>query len=338
VLTLLSSIPDGLLTTTAADLHRILPGPTLFHLPGRKPGPLFVSVLLHGNEDTGLKAIQQVLRKHSAQTLPRALSVFVGNVAAARENVRRLERQPDFNRVWPGTDAEPTPESHMMQRVVDEMRGRNVWASIDIHNNTGLNPHYACINRIEPRFLQLANLFSRIAVYVTRPLGVQSAALARLCPALTVECGKPGNEAREGHCAAFVDAVLHLAEIPTHSVAAHDIDLYHTVGIAKMSNGTSFSFTDTAADTLLDANLDHLNFRELPAGTRFAAVRDERSMPLHVTDESAADVTGEYFEIVRGELRTRRPVMPAMLTLNELSIQQDCLCYLMERLGVRGEA
>ena len=53
-----------------------------------------------------------------------------------------------------------------------------MFASIDIHNNTGLNPHYGCVNRLDPPFLHLATLFSRIVVYFKRPLGVQSAAFA----------------------------------------------------------------------------------------------------------------------------------------------------------------
>jgi hypothetical protein len=38
----------------------------------------------------------------------------------------------------------------------------------------------------------------------------------------------------------------------------------------------------------------------------------------------------------RGELLTRRVVMPSMLTLDERVIRQDCLCYLMERFPIPG--
>jgi hypothetical protein len=53
--------------------------------------------------------------------------------------------------------------------------------------------------------------------------------------------------------------------------------------------------------------------------------------PLEVWDEAGVAVADRYFEVVNGELRTRRSVMPAMLTLDERIIRQDCLCYLMER-------
>src|SRR6516165_8242818 len=54
---------DTLLDAPAGELWRYLRGPSLFRLPGRRIAPLFVSVLLHGNEDTGWRAIQAVLRR-----------------------------------------------------------------------------------------------------------------------------------------------------------------------------------------------------------------------------------------------------------------------------------
>ena len=88
MLTVLDTLPERFLDTPARELHRVLPGPTLIHLPGRRPTPLFVSVLLHGNEDSGVVALQRVLRAHAGRELPRALSILVGNVAAAREGLR----------------------------------------------------------------------------------------------------------------------------------------------------------------------------------------------------------------------------------------------------------
>jgi succinylglutamate desuccinylase len=331
MLTIRDSLPEGFLYASAGGLHQVLCGPTLIHVPGRHPRPLFVSVLLHGNEDTGLKAAQAVLARYQNRELPRAMSLFVGNVQAAAADQRHLDGQPDYNRVWPGADTMGLPEHAMMRQVVAEMRAREVFASIDIHNNTGLNPHYACVNRLEQPFLHLATLFSRIVVYFKRPLGVQSAALAPLCPAVTVECGKPGDAAAEEHAARFLDAALHLDHFPPHAVAKHDLDLYHTVGTVKVPEAVSLSF-DGAADVRFDHALDHMNFRDVQPGTHFADVAAHCLTPVKVWDENGADVTDRYFSLAGGELRTRRAVTPSMLTLNERVIRQDCLCYLMERL------
>jgi len=51
MLTELTQVPEALYEAEATELHSILGGPTLIHLAGRRPEPLFLSVLLHGNEN-----------------------------------------------------------------------------------------------------------------------------------------------------------------------------------------------------------------------------------------------------------------------------------------------
>lgn len=331
MLSVLDHLPAGLLDLPAGELHRMLRGPTLIHLPGRREQPLFASVLLHGNEDTGWEALRVFLRNQGGRELPRAFSVFIGNVEAARLRRRFLDGQPDYNRIWtdvPGTEHQP--ERAMMREVVRQMRARDVFASVDIHNNTGLNPHYACVRRLDPRFLQLATLFSRTVVYYRKPDGVQTEAFSPWCPAVTVECGQPGRPYGVEHAADFLHACLNLAEIPSHPVADQDIDLYHTVAIVKVPAEVSVDL-DEHADIRLAADLDHLNFRELPVNTVLARVRPGSGARLHVYDEHGRDVADRYLRIVDNEIRTVVPVMPSMFTLNVTAIRQDCLGYLMER-------
>lgn len=331
-LTMLDALPAGLLNAQACDLHSILTGPTLIHLSGRRPEPLFASVLLHGNEDTGLKAVQAVLQKYTGRELPRAFSLLIGNIAAARAGVRRLENQVDYNRVWPGADDTTHPESAIMARVVEEMKVRKVFASIDIHNNTGFNPHYACINRLDPHFLHLARLFSRIVVYFIRPPGVQSAAFADICPAITVECGKAGAGVADNHAESLVEAALHLDHFPEHPLHQQELDLYHTVATVKVPESIDFLFGQGEAGIVFEAELDHFNFRELQPGTCFGRVDSGYRIPLEVWDEEGLEVTAKYFELSEGLLLTRRTFIPAMITRDERVVRQDCLCYLMERL------
>ena len=338
MLTTLDHIPAGFLEASAGGLHQVLPGPTLIHLPGRKPDPLFVSVLLHGNEYTGLKAIQNVLGRYITSELPRALSIFIGNVEAAAVGLRRLDGQLDYNRVWPGaevtTEIAESAEYRMTGQVVDEMRKRNTFASIDVHNNTGLNPHYGCINDLRSEFLHLATLFSHTVVYFLRPRGVQSAAFAKICPAVTLECGKPDDAAAADHATRFIEAVLHLDHFPDRPLAPGDVNLFHTVATVKVSEERSFSFGELDADLELDPQIDHMNFRELEPGTRFGRVMPGSPMPVVALAEDGRDVTSDFFAARDGELLLSRGAMPSMLTLDERIIRQDCLCYLMERYAL----
>ena len=328
----IENLPDGLLDASVESLAELLGGPTLMHLPGRRPQPLFVTVLAHGNESTGFYALQALLKKYRDQELPRALSVFIGNVDAAAEGQRFLDGQADYNRVWPGTGQQEAPEALMMQQVVDSQRARRAFASIDVHNNTGINPHYGCINRVDNQFLHLASLFSRTVVYFIRPLGVQSMAMSYVCPAVTIECGKPDHEYGMAHACDYMDACLHLSELPQHPVASHDVDLFHTVAIVKIPGDISFGFDEGVADLQLVRNIDHLNFRELPAGTALGRIRPGAAVRLDVSDDNNQSVYDRYFSVEDNTLLTARPLMPSMFTLDEKIIRQDCLGYLMERL------
>ena len=80
MLTVLDHLPEQLLEKAAHELSDILSGPTLIHLNGARSRPLFVSVLLHGNETTGWEAIKQYLKSQQGKILPRSLSIFIGNV------------------------------------------------------------------------------------------------------------------------------------------------------------------------------------------------------------------------------------------------------------------
>lgn len=329
-LSILPALPEGLLDLPAGSLHTVLDGPSLIHLQGRQQPPLFVSVLLHGNEDTGWEAIKRILRKYEATQLPRSLSLFIANISAAKQGLRRLDGQQDYNRIWGEGDS---PEHKLAQQVLHEMQARQVHAAIDIHNNTGRNPHYACINRLATPFFHLATLFGRTVVYFTKPDSVLSMAFAELCPAVTLECGQAGEESGIEHAVELVDACLHQSQIPEHPVAAGDIHLFHTMAIIKVPEDVSFHFNgDPHVDITFDAELDRLNFRELPVGTVIGRANGCEGAVLEAWNEQGMNVAELYFEVVEGDIVLKRPVMPSMLTLDERVIRQDCLCYFMERL------
>ncbi len=328
----LDCLPDGILTVTPDSLHTLLPTPTLIHLQGLQPEPLFISVLLHGNEPTGFLALQMLLKKYSIQTLPRSVSVFFGNVQAAKHGLRHLDNQPDFNRIWPGTELSECEETRMMQEVYDIMAEKQPFASIDIHNNTGLNPHYACINRLDYPFLQLASLFGRLVVFFTRPKGVQSNSFAEICPAVTLECGRPGQQYGVEHAFEFLNSCINLTALPDHPLPDRDLAIYHTVAQVKIRDNIRFSFTDSDKDLFLDGELESMNFTEIVPGTLFGTVNLSNQMPVIAEDEHGNNVTDKFFTVRNKQLLIRRRTMPSMLTLDERVIKQDCLCYLMERL------
>jgi hypothetical protein len=262
--------------------------------------------------------------------------LFVGNIAAAKANVRTLATQTDYNRTWPGTLHIDRPEAALMREVADIVSAAKPFASIDIHNNTGHNPHYACVNELDEPYLHLARLFSRTIVYFKKPVGVQSAAMSRVCPAVTVEAGRVGGKAGIAHAADFIHAALALSHFPGHPVPDGDIDLMQTLAIIKVPETASFSFDGGDADFQFRADLDHLNFSELNAGTVFGRLGGTRQRRLDVLPGADVESIGNYFDYKNGEIGLSRRVIPSMLTLDPNAVRLDCLGYLMHRIGRDG--
>jgi len=324
-----NTLPEGLLDAEPTELLELLGAPTLIHLEGENKKPLFVCTLLHGNETTGFYAVQQLLKEYQNTPLPRSISIFIGNVEAAEQEQRRLDSQLDYNRIWPGTHYSDSAETDMMKTICNIMRKHKPFASIDIHNNTGYNPHYACVNILNPHCLQLAGIFGNKVVYFTSPKGVQSSAFSDFCPAIVLECGQSGDSDGITHSLNLLRNILSLEAIPEGH--PEHINLHHTV--ARVTIPERFTIgTDNKADICLDADLESRNFHQLSTGSVFANINPSSKARLVVNNESHEDVTEEFFNIQDNIVTLKKDIIIAMYTTNERAIRQDCLCYLMERI------
>lgn len=329
-------LPDGFLDAEGPELAELLGGPSLIHLPGERPAPLFVALLLHGNEITGLKAVQRLLRDYPGRALPRALSLFVGNVEAATVGMRRLPEQADYNRIWPLADdtpaVAPCPETDMALAVYREMAERRPFAAVDVHNNNGRNPHYACINRLEPAWLQLGRRFSRRVLYFTDPAGTLTAAFSRLAPSVTLECGPVGDASGIDHAAVFLGELLRAAGLTHVAPASDEIDLYRSVARLSVPESASVGVGDRRAQLHLTPDLEDLNWRPQAAGRPLARIDGVDGLVVRARDPRGTDVTADYLRRRGDTLELARAVTPSMFTTDVRIVRQDCLGYLLEPL------
>lgn len=327
-------LPQGFLDARADELAGLLGGPALIHLPGERPAPLFVALLLHGNETTGLQAVQQLLHGFRGRALPRALSLFVGNVDAAAAGMRRLPEQPDYNRIWPQADdcpvVAPCPETDLALAVCRALAPRRPFAAVDIHNNNGRNPHYACINELRPAWLQLARRFGRRVLYFTDPAGTLSASFSRLAPAVTLECGRVGDAAGVDHAVAFLGELLRAPGLPHVAPAAGEVDLYRSAARLTVPETVSIGVGDSRAQLHLPPDLEDMNWWPQAAGTPLARIEGLDGTVLDVRDPRGADVAGDYLRRRGDVLELARGVTPAMFTTDTRIVRQDCLGYLLE--------
>ena len=323
----LHGLPDGFFDISSAKIRSLFPNPTLIHLDGKDPNFLFISILLHGNEYTGLKVMQKVLAEH-AQDLPRSILMFIGNVRATEANRRYLPDQVDYNRCWPGTELEASATSQMMQRVVEIAHGLPLFAAIDIHNNTGKNPHYACITDPNMQNQNLAARFNRVGM-VFNHRGVSTMAFDGICPAITLECGLPGDPQGIEHACRFVEGMLTLDELPQSQPTRHALHLVESHLTLNIPEDVSFAFDPVAdVDLRFEHDFEDRNFTLFDPHQVFGYTRVER--PLSITDTDGHDVTDEILRVEEGKIYLNNTLMPAMITRDRLVIRQDCLCHLLQ--------
>ena len=136
--------------------------------------------------------------------------IFIGNTKAAAKGLRQLEHQPDYNRIWETGDL---AENKLAMEVIEFAKTQNVFASLDIHNNTGKNPNYGCINYLDEPFLKLASHFSNTTVYFTEPHNVHSIAFGKFCPAMTIEAGLSGSLEGINETTQLIEYLLNTKEI-----------------------------------------------------------------------------------------------------------------------------
>lgn len=314
-------LPANVLDCTAAQLADVLRGPTLFDLG--KPGkdPLFVSVLLHGNETSGWEAIRKLFSRTPELADTSSVLVFVGNVLSAQKGVRKLDGQPDYNRVWNGGS---TPEHRLAQDVIAYAGAKKPWCAIDVHNNSGPNPHYSVITDLAPATRSLASAFSSLAILAKQPPGTLTQAFSDFCTSITIEAGIPTDPDSSERAGALIRHLLNegrLAETPPESLEIFDNFVRVTVGPEIVNKDCTFPE--------LNPELDTFNFKSLPAGSLVCRLKD-RSCGIRANNAEQRDVTEDYFVVEDTEVLLRQDVIMSMYTRDPLIAVQDCICYFLK--------
>lgn len=323
---ILDKLPKELPEKKYYQIKDILPNPSLIHLVGNKKEPLFISTCLHGNEDVGFKVLQKLQIHLESHELPRSLSIFIGNVEAAKLNVRRKEKQKDYNRIWRNDDS---PEGEMAQEIINTMKEKKTFASIDLHNNSGKNPLYACVNSTKSPFLKLASLFADNIVYFDNPNTCLSMAFADFCPSVTIECGQTGNRLGPQKAFDFIWDILHLDSFDVSEHTLENLNLYQTLGRLCVEGTRSISFSSEHSDLNFPDDLELWNFTPLKAHTLIANSKHNKQQ-LYVRDENHQDISKDFVYFKNNQYFLSQDCVPAMLTSDLDVIYKDCLGYLMK--------
>lgn len=324
-----------ILADTDEDVLVSLRKPTLIRIPGTdaRPRARLVSTLLHGNEDSGYRAVLDMLR--SGEHYPFDLWIFLGNIRAAHQEGwfahRYLDGQEDFNRTW-GLNAPTTRMRRCSDAIHEILAAEDLEAAVDIHNNTGLNPYYAIVPDPTQEALRLA---ATLADTILRwPLRAHTLmeVMSPICPSVSVECGLPALEENRQFAATSLRRFLNITSLEdSGSLTAHIYEMTHRV-IVRPEVPFAFGGVLTEdLDLVLHPGLDHYNFGMLLAGTELGHVPEGGGMPLLATDMRGREDTERFFEIRGGALIVTEDITPVMLTTTVQQTRRDCFFYIARR-------
>ena len=74
-------------------------------------------------------------------------------------------------------------------------------------------------------------------------------------------------------------------------------------------------------------------FDTLPAEHPIGWASSGSPLPVIVRDSAGRDHSGELFAVRRGELVTRRPIIPIMMTTSVRAALEDCLFYVVREVS-----
>jgi hypothetical protein len=310
--------------------------PALIRIPGTDEAPRarLITCLLHGNEDSGYRAVLDLLREGSHH--PFDLWVLIGNVRAASTGGwfahRYLDDQEDFNRVW-GLEPQTTRMRRAAAEILAILRHEaDLECAVDVHNNTGDNPFYAILPRWSPEGLHLAAVCSDLMLLWNLRTHTLMEALTDRCPAIALECGRAGVAAHAVFAREALDRVL---AADFDGALQRPSEIYEMRARVTVRSEVHFAFGGPLSgelDLVLHPGLDGYNYGMLLAGTELGRVSPGAAMPLCATDQHGVDVTHRYLRVRDdGALVVTEDLTPVMMVTTVRQTRQDCLFHIARR-------
>lgn len=316
------------------DFLRMLGRPTVIHVPGRdRTRSRVVATLLHGNEPSGIRAVHAWLREG---TLPAVdVRVFVAAVDAALAAPgfahRALPGHRDLNRCFfPPYEGR---EARVAAGALARFREVRPEAIIDLHNTTGHSPAYGVAPRVGPPERALTALFARRLVHNSLRLCALVEATSPEFPSVTIECGRAGDADADSVARRGLERFLQADRVGVTDEASLQV-LVDPVRVAVRSGATLVfgDNPDPSVDLTVACDLDRHNFESLSPGTLIGWTGDpDRGWPLEAHGADGEEVSRRLFSVGDGVIRTRRDLIPIMMTIDPAIARSDCLFYAVRR-------
>jgi hypothetical protein len=329
-----TALPKERIPPTAEEFLELLAVPSLISVKGLDTSRTrIVSTLLHGNEPSGLRAIQSWL---STGRIPAVNTLlFIGAVRTARLSPgfahRFLPGRIDLNRCWfPPHTGRVGEFAGEVLRLFKQALPESL---IDLHNNTGHNPPYGVSPRVGSQERNLVAYFADRVVHSPLRLGTLVEATQADFPSVTIECGCSGDPIADATALAGLERYLHDHRAEHLGANPPSMEVLTNPQRVTVREGVDLAFGEgpvADAEFTVARDIDRHNFERLESGVPIGWLAAGADWPIAAIGPDGRDVSRELFRLREEILETQRPLTPIMMTTNRRNALDDCLFYVVD--------
>ena len=321
------AIVDG----TVEDFLKVLQGPTAFFLQGMQQDRCRAMVtLLHGNEPSGVKALQRWLRSGATPVV---------NVVCIVASIEAALLAPSFShRVAPGKRdlnrcfRAPFDDSQgeVAEQILEVLTNAKPEAVVDIHNTSGSGPGFGVAVSSDEQHQALVSLFSDVLVTNDLRIGALMEIADHLCPTATIECG--GRMDREADELAWrgLQAFMNMPEIFSRGAGGVDVKIVQNPVRLELAADCSLAYANGRSanyDLVLLPGIERLNYGAVAEATHLGWVGERGQDIFRAVDHDGNSIVDELITIDGDELYTARALKLFMVTNDPQIAKMDCLLY-----------
>lgn len=325
----LGQLPD--LQTDVVDFLRGLGGPSLIRVPGLDDERCrFVVTLLHGNEPSGLIAIQRWLASKPTPACDTYCAIM--NVEAALTepvfSYRHLPGKRDLNRCFkpPYSDEEGSLAEALLMLIHE----RKPEALIDIHNTSGVGPSFGVATFYDDKHDALVSLFSERLIITDLRLGALMELSEADVPTVTIECGGAKDDAAHQLAYDGLEQFTRANDLFVPQHAPWPIDVLKNPVRLELGDGIAVRYAenvDSSCDLTVPVDLEHLNFHQVGIDQCLGWANEKAWENLRVVNSQGLNLRDEYLTRASGIVRPAQPLTLFMITGDPAIAKSDCLLY-----------
>lgn len=302
-----------------------LGGATVLHLEGYDNSRCRVLVtLLHGNEPSGIKAIQRFIRQQKKPAT--ATKVIIASVVAAKTeplfHYRMLDGQRDLNRCFEGPFDDL--QGQLALAIIEQLREFKPEAIVDMHNTSGSGPAFCVSAKYSSEHLNLSSLFTKRTIFSDIQLGSIMEQDFN-CPIITVEAGgsydpQSDQNAYDGLCQFLHNDVLFELK--------QQVEVLLNPRRLEVLKGVNLGFADkhnAKNDITLRQDLEKFNFGLTPEGTSLGWLNSSLQDCFKL--DKGNEQLIKAFTVRDGELITQKTLKLFMVTTRTDIALSDCVFY-----------